>query len=187
MLVTESMRPDVESSDIPAGLLRRLGAIISDSVVVIGLLILTTLLVAVPVLSVLNKKAMVPSEVGWILTLLYWLMMLSVWGGYFVFFWSQSGQTVGMRAWRLRVVNLAGRALGPGQAMKRLLLATAPWIPAYIIFALASALQISSLKWAGYFALCLGIWCFCSLLKRSSNQSWHDLIAEQKVILLSKL
>ncbi|WP_206483414.1 RDD family protein [Thalassotalea sp. G2M2-11] len=40
---------------------------------------------------------------------------------FFIFFWSKSGQTVGMKAWRLRVQNQDGSNIDKTTAMKRLL------------------------------------------------------------------
>ncbi len=40
---------------------------------------------------------------------------------FFVFFWTKSGQTLGMKAWRLRVQNLDGSLLSKTTAIKRLL------------------------------------------------------------------
>lgn len=40
---------------------------------------------------------------------------------FFVWFWSKSGQTLGMKAWRLRVQNLDGSLLSKRTALKRLL------------------------------------------------------------------
>ncbi|WP_057830306.1 RDD family protein [Colwellia sp. TT2012] len=39
---------------------------------------------------------------------------------FFVYFWSKSGQTLGMRAWRLRVQNLDGSLLSINTGIKRL-------------------------------------------------------------------
>ena len=40
---------------------------------------------------------------------------------FFVFFWTRSGQTLGMKAWRLRVQNLDGSLINKMTAVKRLL------------------------------------------------------------------
>ncbi|MBU2870650.1 RDD family protein [Colwellia sp. E2M01] len=40
---------------------------------------------------------------------------------FFVFFWTKSGQTLGMRAWRLRVQNIDGSLISKKTAVKRLL------------------------------------------------------------------
>ncbi len=40
---------------------------------------------------------------------------------FFIYFWSKKGQTLGMRAWRLRVQNLDGSLVSKTTAVKRLL------------------------------------------------------------------
>lgn len=42
-----------------------------------------------------------------------------VWIGFFIYFWTKAGQTVGMRAWKLRVQNHDGRLITPFQAFVR--------------------------------------------------------------------
>ncbi|WNC71590.1 RDD family protein [Thalassotalea psychrophila] len=42
-------------------------------------------------------------------------------GFFFVFFWAKSGQTIGMRAWRLRVQNVDGSKISKKTGVKRLL------------------------------------------------------------------
>lgn len=44
------------------------------------------------------------------------------WVGYFfIFFWAKSGQTIGMKAWRLRVQNQDGTLINKTSGLKRLL------------------------------------------------------------------
>lgn len=50
--------------------------------------------------------------------------LLAVTAGYFVLSWVRGGQTIGMRAWRLRVGTLDGATLGPGRALLRWFLAS---------------------------------------------------------------
>ena len=40
---------------------------------------------------------------------------------FFVFFWTKSGQTLGMKAWRLRVQNIDGSLMNKTTAIKRLI------------------------------------------------------------------
>ena len=42
---------------------------------------------------------------------------------YFAWFWTHGGQTLGMRAWRIRVTAIDGRAIGATDALKRFLAA----------------------------------------------------------------
>jgi uncharacterized RDD family membrane protein YckC len=86
--------------------------------------------------------------------------LLLVTASYFVISWMRGGQTIGMRAWRLRVVSAEGGAL--------------PWPRALLRFAIAcvSLLAIG----AGF------LWC---LLDRQ-GRGWHDLAARSTVVPLPR-
>ena len=84
------------------------------------------------------------------------LALLAASGAYFVLSWTRGGQTIGMRAWRIRVVAADGGAL--------------PWPRALLRFAVALV----------SFAACgLGfLWC---LLDRE-RRAWHDLAARSTCV-----
>ncbi|AEY00652.1 RDD domain-containing protein [Oceanimonas sp. GK1] len=111
-----------------AGVLRRLGAWLYDFLVVVALL-----MVAGFVCFGLTALAL---HLGWIdlgahedtAALLsasrsYQLVLLAVVLGFYCWFWRTSGQTLGMRAWRLRVQNTDGSRLTLGQCLVRALAA----------------------------------------------------------------
>ena len=50
--------------------------------------------------------------------------------GYYVINWVRSGQTLGMRAWRLRAVDASGKPLQLGPAALRFLCGVLAWAPA---------------------------------------------------------
>jgi uncharacterized RDD family membrane protein YckC len=50
----------------------------------------------------------------------YTFYLVAVWCYFFVFFWTRAGQTLGMRAWKLRVQNSDGSAISVTQALIRL-------------------------------------------------------------------
>jgi len=57
-------------------------------------------------------------------------------GGYFVLFWTLTGETPGMRLMALRVINRDGDPLGFGQALLRLIgaiLAAIPFFAGYLL------------------------------------------------------
>jgi uncharacterized RDD family membrane protein YckC len=84
------------------------------------------------------------------------LALLAASGAYFVLSWTRGGQTIGMRAWRIRVVAADGGAL--------------PWPRALLRFAVA----LVSLAAFG-----LGfLWC---LLERD-RRTWHDLAARSACV-----
>jgi uncharacterized RDD family membrane protein YckC len=85
--------------------------------------------------------------------------LLAVSAAYFVVSWARGGQTIGMRAWRLRVVDADGNAL--------------PWPRALLRFAVA-CISLAALG-AGF------AWCLVDREKRA----WHDIAARSAIARLS--
>ena len=54
---------------------------------------------------------------------------LVIMGAYYVLNWTRSGQTLGMRAWRLRAVTDSGRPLTVARAVARFCWGVAAWAP----------------------------------------------------------
>ncbi|MFY7863616.1 RDD family protein [Roseateles sp.] len=52
---------------------------------------------------------------------------------YFCWFWTHGGQTVAMKAWHIRVVDVHGRALTQGRALARYVLSWLWFLPALLI------------------------------------------------------
>jgi uncharacterized RDD family membrane protein YckC len=52
------------------------------------------------------------------------LYLWCVAGLYFSWIWSHAGRTLGMQAWRIRLMDVAGKPLSFGLAMKRYILAS---------------------------------------------------------------
>lgn len=90
----------------------------------------------------------------------YRLLLLAVTAGYFVLSWRYGGQTIGMRAWRLRVVGPDGVSPGWGASLLRFV-----------------AAQVSLA------ALAIGfLWCLFDRERRG----WHDLASGTRVLRLPR-
>lgn len=90
----------------------------------------------------------------------YRLLLLSVTAGYFVLSWRYGGQTIGMRAWRLRVVGHEGVSPDWGASLLRFV-----------------AAQVSLA------ALGIGfLWCLFDRERRG----WHDLASGTRVLRLPR-
>lgn len=100
---------------VRAGLLRRLGAMLYD-----GLLLLGVLMVATALFLPLTGGEAVDARVHPLLELLYRSVLLLLIVGFFGLFWTRDGQTLGMASWRLRVEREDGTPLGWGDALRRL-------------------------------------------------------------------
>ncbi len=54
-------------------------------------------------------------------------MIISAWA-FYGWFWTHSGQTLGMQAWRIRVVNKQGQPISAAQSVMRFATAIVSWL-----------------------------------------------------------
>ncbi|MCS0248623.1 RDD family protein [Vibrio alginolyticus] len=98
----------------PAGLFRRLAALIYDTLIIIAIEMMAAGIVMAVVFALnaagllsYGEYADAADMLGKhpVLSPLFTLYLAGVWIYFFVFFWTRAGQTLGMRAWKLRVRN----------------------------------------------------------------------------------
>jgi uncharacterized RDD family membrane protein YckC len=142
------------SSPDPAPLRLRFAAALYDLLPLIGLWMLTAALVLYTVhgeVDVAHPSLAYRSSLQ--------AALLTVTAAYFVLSWARGGQTLGMRAWRIRVVAAEGGAL--------------PWPRAMLRFAVALV---------SFGALGLGfLWC----LMDRERRCWHDIAARAACVRVS--
>lgn len=132
-----------------AGLFYRLVAIFYD-----GLLLLSVLLIATA-LALLATKGTLHYHNPFFRTFLFLICF-----SFYTWFWLHGGQTLGMRAWRLRLQRIDGQPITIWQALLRFMAA------------------IPSLALAG-----LGLlW----ILVDKDKLAWHDRISESMIVRLPK-
>ncbi|HEY8522050.1 MAG TPA: RDD family protein [Gammaproteobacteria bacterium] len=135
----------------PAGLARRLVAFVYDALLIAALLFAFTL-----ALVLARGGRAIPPGTWW-----FGASLLALKALFFCWFWSRGGQTLGMRAWRLRVERRDGSPVAFGRAAARY---AAAWVS----------------------ALAAGCGFWWSLLDRE-RRCWHDLVCDTRVVLLPKL
>lgn len=172
-----------ENDKKPAGLLRRLGAILYDALIVIALLIVITF----AFVPLLDGRVLVPAEVG-ALAYVYWVVEFVAIVVFFGYFWTRRGQTIGMLAWRLRLEQVDGANVTWGSSVRRLALHAlllapfflgywlvwrdwSPGLPRKLAFALTLAPEVLAYIW---------VW-----IDRD-RRSWHDRWTHTRVVLLPK-
>ncbi len=112
-------------SGTSAGFGRRIAALIYDGIVILAPLIFFTW----AVVMLAHGRAMLRGSVGpW--ADLYHAGLFAIIAGYFVLNWVHSGQTVGMRAWRLHAIDLSGRRPSMKAAISRFFWSMLAWMPA---------------------------------------------------------
>lgn len=138
---------------IPASLWARLAALAYDLFPLIGLWMLVA---AVFLLAAHGGVDAAHPPFAYRLALR--VALLAVTAIYFVVSWSRGGQTIGMRAWRIRIVGADGAQL--------------PWPRALLRFGVA----LGSLGACG-----LGfLWCLVDRERRA----WHDIAARSRAVRL---
>lgn len=114
---------------MPAGLLRRLGALLYDSLLLAALFMAATALM----LPLTGGEA-ITAAVHPVLEYVYRAVLLAVLVAFYGFFWTRRGQTLGMASWRLRVEREDGALLTWGDTLRRLAAAAVSLAPAGLGF-----------------------------------------------------
>lgn len=111
--------PNIEAPDSlsPVSLARRLGAIIYDALLLLAL----WLVVALIFLGISSQTQLHLIPIQFVTNLIV------AWG-FFAWFWTHGGQTLGMQTWTLRLVTDSGHPVGLWSATLRYLVALAQWL-----------------------------------------------------------
>jgi len=142
-------------STTPASLWLRLAAAIYDLFPLLALWMATA---GIVMLAAHGEVDVAHPSLAYRLTLRSALLVVTA--AYFVVSWARGGQTIGMRAWRLRLVDASGQAL--------------PW-PRCVLRFVVACISLA--------ALGLGfLWC----LVDARNRAWHDLVARSVLVRLEK-
>ncbi|HCV21225.1 MAG TPA: RDD family protein [Gammaproteobacteria bacterium] len=147
-----AMNPaEAPSPPVSAGLLRRLAAMIYDTFLLAGVLFIAGQ--PLPALDALAPGA-------WWPLVLKQLYLLGVSYAFFGWFWTHGGQTLGMKAWRLRVEHLDRASLTWPDCALRFTCAVLSLLPGALGF--------------------LWIWFGRDRL------AWHDQLSRTRVVVLPK-
>jgi uncharacterized RDD family membrane protein YckC len=133
----------------PAGLFRRLVAMFYDTLLLLSVLLLATALVLFLSRGELDYH-----------NPLFRTYLFLIWFGFFAWFWTHGGQTLGMRAWKLRLQRPDGGPISLWQALLRFLVA----FPSLLLFGLGM------------------LW----MLIDRDRMTWYDRFSESVVVRLPR-
>ena len=143
-----------ENAALP-GLLRRLAAMLYDTVLVLALVVVAFTLVYLPVAMGFGLENLQEHPLFRAFMTL-WMLFVGV--GFHIWFWTHGGQTLGMRAWRLRLFSEDGGPVSLKQALTRYGVAILSWL-----------------------ALGLG---FLWILFDPQKRAWHDIASHTRMLLV---
>lgn len=144
----------------PPGLPRRLASIVYDAILLGGVLLLASAVVTIPLGLALGPEKAQPVFASPGFRWPFFLYCVAVAASFHLWFWTHGGQTLGMRAWRLKVVREDGGPLGGRDALARWGAALVSWLP-------------------------LGLGFLWSLVDRR-GLAWHDRVSATCLVLLPK-
>ncbi len=149
------------SQNLPrAGLLRRLAALLYDAFLVGSIWMLIGFVLQLIVGPDNNQLVDGRVETNPLLDNILFLLMVASSAGFYIGFWTRSGQTLGMIAWRIKLETTGGELISPGQGLIRYLAA-----------------------WPAFFLLGLGyLW----LVIDKNGDAVHDKVSQTIVILLPR-
>lgn len=150
------MAIDLSQARVP-GLLRRLAAMLYDSLLLLGVLIVAVALLIIPYEQIAGV-AFPHDRSSHRLVLQAYLFLVT--GLFFTYPWVRGGQTLGMRAWRLRVLREDGEPLTWADAWRRFFAALLSLLPAG-----------------------LGYWW---ILVDRQGLAWHDRLSGSRLVLTAK-
>ena len=135
-----------QESVAPAGLARRLGGVIYDTFLVLALLIVLSFVGVAANDGEANQSPLFRS-----------LLLVAMYA-FFAYFWSHSGMTLGMQAWRIRIQTPEGCAPTLTQCLIRFLI-------------------------AGLSLACCGLGYVWQLLDHE-QRSWQDIVSGTRVVVI---
>ena len=149
---------DTSSQPTAPGFLRRMAAILYDSMLVGALLLMAIALVVIPLDLVFGTENLDIESLRY--NPFYLAYLFCIMAGFHILFWIRGGQTLGMRAWRVRVVRNDGLGLNFKDAIIRYLSAILSWA----LFGLG----------------------FLWILVDRDGLAWHDRISKTRLIIQNK-
>lgn len=100
-------------------------------------------------------------------------------GVYFSWFWSHGGQTVAMKAWRIRLLGADAAPVSPARAMVRYLLGWLWFLPALLALWLGGATATGPV----FGALFAGVVVYAALTRlHPDRQFWHDAVCGTRLV-----
>lgn len=136
----------------PPGFMRRLAAMFYDALLLIGVVMMASALVFLP----FGVRTAEMSPAGLFLFRLY---LLAVATGFFCWPWMKTGQTLGMRAWKIMLLREDGSRVRLSDALLRLVASLLSWLAVG----------------AGF------LW----ILFDRESRAWHDRLSKTRLVQLS--
>ncbi len=161
---------------LPAGPLRRLGAMLYDAFLIAAVFMLAT----VPFLSFMEDRSGLRGPFLYV----HRVWLLSLFTVFFGYFWTRKGRTLGMQAWRLRIETMDGALPTWRHSLSRLGLASVPWIPGYLVLSVAVSFSLDYLRGPAIALFVLGPINYLVAYFDPRRRAWHERFLQTRIVRL---
>jgi uncharacterized RDD family membrane protein YckC len=161
----------MEVKTYPAGLFRRLAALLYDTLLVIAILFIAAL--PLPLVEE-------PVRTLWWARILEQLYLLTAWFVFFGWFWTHGGQTVGMKAWRMKLQCANGEKPSWRDALIRFSISSGGFWLLLVLY----GLEILSSKIAFVLASFVFGFAFLWVLIDRKGRAWHDHLSRTQPVMV---
>lgn len=167
-----------QSTSLPiAGFFRRLSAFAYDILLLMALIVIAGF-IALPFTGGEAPSPGNPYYQTYLFVLSY---------AFFAWFWTRGGQTLGMRAWRIRVQNEDGSSISWSQSLLRFMAGIAALVLIAAGIYLTKNEPMSRLYILGIAAWVVFILSYLWIFIDKNKSAWHDNFSNCKVVVLPKL
>ncbi len=176
------------AGEIPtASLWRILAAWLYDGMLLFAVLLLTSAIYILPQQLAMPVDASNPQNlsVSHFSGPLFYSLLLLISYFFFAWFWTHGGQTLGLKAWSLRVQTMEGRSISWTQALIRYFTAAAPWILALFIYAQLDKTAMLSSQ-SKYWVLLTGFSGLLWALIDKKNRTLQDIFSASRIVHLPR-
>lgn len=153
--------PPAEGEQNTPALIRRLACFVYEGILLFGVVMAAGLVYSLAT----NQRSAHQGQLG------LQVFLFFVFGLYFVWFWSRTGQTLAMQTWQIRLVQRDGQPVSPMRALGRYLVCWIWFLP-WLAVAHFAGLQGNGPVF-GLLTLGVVVWAALSRL-HPDRQFWHD-------------
>jgi uncharacterized RDD family membrane protein YckC len=159
------------------------GVLLYDSLLVIGLLFVATIVYMLPYFlnSDVDSSQNTNLSTSVLQSAMFKTYLFSIWFSFLAWFWTRGGQTLGLKAWKARVERSDASPLSLWYVLIRFFSSLAPWLVALFLYHLAGKTGLITGPHK-YWILLIGfssiIWSFFD----KDGLSLHDRFSETHIV-----
>ncbi len=173
----------MQNKSKPASLGLYLGSLLYDTMLVSAVLFAASLIYMIPIALNLDIDSSQKTNLSTTAfqSPIYKSWIFMVWFGFFAWFWTRAGQTLGLRVWKLRIETYDGQLMSLWQALFRFFSSLSPWFLALFLYHLSGKIESFNDAYR-YWVLLIGFSSIAWSIFDKEGLSLHDRFSETRIV-----